>query len=75
MLKQRIITALILLPIAVGGFFLLNGGDFALFIGFVVTLGAWEWARLAGFVSRAARSAYVMVVIAAMVAAYWYCQT
>lgn len=48
MLKQRIITALILLPIALGGFFLLNGGDFALFIGFVVTLGAWEWARLAG---------------------------
>lgn len=39
MLKQRIITALILLPVALGGFFLLNGGDFALFIGFVVTLG------------------------------------
>lgn len=37
MLKQRIITALILLPVALGGFFLLNGGDFALFIGFVVT--------------------------------------
>ena len=58
MLKQRIITALILLPIALGGFFLLNGGDFALFIGFVVTLGAWEWARLAGLMAQPLRIAY-----------------
>lgn len=48
MLKQRVITALILLPIALGGFFLLDGWAFAAFIGGVITLGAWEWARLAG---------------------------
>ena len=56
MLKQRIITALILLPIALGGFFLLEGSAFALFIGLVVTLGAWEWARLAGFAAQAFRA-------------------
>ncbi|MEJ5040425.1 MULTISPECIES: phosphatidate cytidylyltransferase [Pseudomonas] len=62
MLKQRIITALILLPIALCGFFLLDGANFALFIGLVVTLGAWEWARLAGLVAQGLRVAYAVVV-------------
>lgn len=62
MLKQRIITALILLPIALCGFFLLEGAGFALFIGLVVTLGAWEWARLAGFAEQLPRVVYAAVV-------------
>jgi phosphatidate cytidylyltransferase len=62
MLKQRIITALILLPVALCGFFLLEGVGFALFIGLVVTLGAWEWAHLAGFEGQAARVGYGALV-------------
>ena len=62
MLKQRIITALILLPVALCGFFLLEGAGFALFIGLVVSLGAWEWARLAGFEAQSARVAFAAVV-------------
>lgn len=63
MLKQRIITAAILLPIAIVGFFLLHGLAFALFIGLVVALGAWEWARLAGFASQAVRVGYALLVV------------
>lgn len=70
MLKQRIITALVLLPIALGGFFLLDGGAFALFIGAVVTLGAWEWARLAGFEAQPKRVAYAAVVAVLLGALY-----
>ncbi|MFK3724751.1 phosphatidate cytidylyltransferase [Pseudomonas monteilii] len=66
MLKQRIITALILLPIALGGFFLLQGGDFALFIGLVVSLGAWEWARLAGLEAQPLRLVYAAVIAGAL---------
>ncbi|WP_043306944.1 phosphatidate cytidylyltransferase [Pseudomonas sp. ML96] len=70
MLKQRIITALILLPIALGGFFLLDGAAFALFIGAVVTLGAWEWARLAGLEAQPQRVAYAGVVAAILYGAW-----
>ena len=62
MLKQRVITALVLLPIALGGFFLLDGAAFALFIAAVIGLGAWEWARLAGLPGQAQRVAYAALV-------------
>ncbi|MBM7059845.1 phosphatidate cytidylyltransferase [Pseudomonas sp. UL073] len=62
MLKQRIITALILLPIALGGFFWLDGAAFALFIAGVVSLGAWEWARLAGVSAQVGRVGYAALV-------------
>lgn len=70
MLKQRIITALILLPIALIGFFLLEGLAFALFIGVVVSLGAWEWARLAGCVGQPARVGYALLVAALLMVLY-----
>ncbi len=49
MLKQRILTALALLPVALGGVFLLTQEWFALFAGAVISLAAWEWAKLSGF--------------------------
>jgi phosphatidate cytidylyltransferase len=70
MLKQRIITALVLLPVALGGFFLLDGAAFALFIGAVVGLGAWEWARLAGLAGQALRVAYAAGVAALLFGLY-----
>ncbi len=70
MLKQRIITALVLLPFALGGFFLLDGGWFALFIGAVVSLGGWEWARLAGFAAQVQRVAYAALVAVLLLALY-----
>lgn len=70
MLKQRIITALILLPIAIIGFFVLTGLAFAGFTGVVIVLGAWEWARLAGFTSPQARIGYAAAVALGLVFLY-----
>ncbi len=71
MLKQRILTALVLLPLALAGFFLLQGGAFALFIGAVVTLGAWEWAQLAGFSGQPARLGFAASLALLLALLFW----
>jgi len=67
-LKQRIITALILAPIMIGGIFFLPLHEFMYFIGFIVAVGAWEWANLSGVSNKAARLAYVAGVVAILFA-------
>lgn len=62
MLKTRIITALVLAPIAVVGIFFLPPFGFALFTGLIITVGAWEWANMSGWTSMAARVAYGLVI-------------
>ncbi len=59
MFKQRLITALILAPIMIGGIFFLPLPQFMLFIGVITAVGAGEWANLSGVTSWAGRAAYV----------------
>ena len=55
MLKYRLITALILIPIVIAALFLLPPLAFALVTLVVCMLAAWEWGQLAGFTSRSQR--------------------
>lgn len=71
MLKQRVITALWLVPLAIWGFFFLQGRDFALFAGAIVALGAWEWARLAGWEKQLWRVGYALVTAGLTACLYW----
>ncbi|WP_298450368.1 phosphatidate cytidylyltransferase [uncultured Marinobacter sp.] len=64
MLKTRIITALILAPIAIGGIFFLPPMGFALFMAAIITLGAWEWANMSGFEQQPLRIGYAAVIAA-----------
>ncbi|MCM0611478.1 phosphatidate cytidylyltransferase [Marinobacter sediminum] len=64
MLKTRIITALILAPIAIGGIFFLPPLGFALFTGAIITVGAWEWANMSGIEGQGGRVAYAAVIAA-----------
>jgi phosphatidate cytidylyltransferase len=48
MLRQRILTALVMAPVAIGCLFFLPPIGFAIFVGLVLTIGAWEWANFAG---------------------------
>ena len=62
MLKQRILTALILAPLALAGVFLLPSSLFSIFIGLIILLAAWEWGNLSGFEQPGVRVAYVILV-------------
>ncbi len=66
MLRARIITALLLLPLVFGGIYLLALSYFALLFGAIVLLGAWEWSALGGLQRPAARAGYVLLTAAAM---------
>ncbi|MFA5676812.1 MAG: phosphatidate cytidylyltransferase [Pseudomonas sp.] len=70
MLKQRIITGIILAPLVIAGFVLLNALWFAVMIGFIVTLAGWEWARLAGVQAQIGRVAYAGIVALLLVGLY-----
>lgn len=66
MLKQRVITALVLAPLMIGGIFFLPLYEFGLFIGFIATVAAWEWANLAGFNKQPSRIFYALAVAVAV---------
>lgn len=66
MLKQRIITALWLAPLALFGFFALQGSSFLAFVCVIITLAGWEWARLAGYQGQVQRIAYAVGVAVAL---------
>ncbi|RUO77336.1 phosphatidate cytidylyltransferase [Idiomarina seosinensis] len=62
MLKQRILTALLLIPVALYAVFLLPLWGFSLFIQAVLMLGAWEWSPLMGVTRKSGRIAYTIAV-------------
>ncbi len=63
MLKQRVITALILAPLALFGILFLPLIGFELFIAAVMGLGAWEWANMSGMKSRPSKAVYTLIVL------------
>lgn len=71
MLRQRVLTALVLAPLALAGLFGLSAGGFALFTALVLLLGAWEWARLAGFDSVPVRLLYTLGLALLLLLAWW----
>lgn len=71
MLKQRILTALALAPLALVGLFGLSGGGFAAFTALVLLLGAWEWARLSGFDDVKSRLLYTGGLGVLLLIAWW----
>jgi len=70
LLKQRIITALILAPAAIAAIFYLPMTYFAGLLLAIIAIGAWEWARFMGITNTLQRLAYA-VITSALIASIW----
>jgi len=71
LLKQRIITALILAPAVISAIFYFPINYFAMLIMAIIAIGAWEWARFMGLVDTFQRLGYV-VATCALTALLWF---
>ncbi|VVC75324.1 Phosphatidate cytidylyltransferase [Aquicella siphonis] len=69
MLKQRIITAVILIPVMLGILFYLSAPWFLIVTGLISLGAAWEWSNLMQVRSFAGRLLYVLIAAAAFVSA------
>lgn len=66
MLKQRLLTAALLIPMVVWGILSLSTATIGWILALFVLIGGWEWARLIGLIDSAARIGYALLVAAAL---------
>ncbi len=63
MLKQRVLTALLLVPPLIAALFYLSSMWIAVIFGMFVAVAAWEWATLSGLQRALAKTAYVVTML------------
>lgn len=71
MLKERIITAVVIVLALLAALAYLSMPVLSVVFGLIVLLAAWEWSDLSGLASKVSRISYVLVCAALMVAAAW----
>jgi len=62
-LRQRIITALILLPLAIFGILKLDSEIFALVLAAIVLIGGTEWCRMAGIKEKLVQGLFLVILL------------
>lgn len=62
MLKLRVITALILAPLALWAIWASSSNAFAIGVALIIAMGAWEWSRLCNLKALPGRLAYVALI-------------
>jgi len=71
MLKQRVITGVILGLLIVLAVFKLPNSYLAIIFGLVSMIGAWEWANLIGL-SHSIKKVFYVIMVAALMIASWF---
>lgn len=71
MLKQRVLTALVLGPFIIWSVLTFSHKALAIEIGIILMLAGWEWARLAGIHKQIGRVIYALVVGGSLLLMTW----
>lgn len=71
MLKHRILTAVLLIPLIIWVILTLSIEWLAVIMGIFILIGAWEWARICGWQTRLAQSSYVATLGLSLVITYY----
>lgn len=71
MLKQRVITAVLIVLVLFAALAFLPASLLSLVFAALILLAAWEWADMAGLSSRQCRAGYVLLCAAAMATLAW----
>ncbi|WP_233843289.1 phosphatidate cytidylyltransferase [Dyella sp. 2HG41-7] len=72
MLRQRVLTALILAPLAILLILLTPTSVFACLLSVAFLAATWEWTRLAGIANRSIRGAMLGVALIVFIALWWF---
>jgi phosphatidate cytidylyltransferase len=72
MLKLRLLTAALLIPVVVTAVLFIPTTILALFLGAIVVLGAWEWALLSLCTRHISRLAYAAIIALSLIWVYFY---
>lgn len=70
MLKQRILTAVVLAPLAIAAIFYLPLPFFGALLLTIMGIGAWEWGPLMGFSTNVKRSIFVLASVS-LISVLW----
>jgi phosphatidate cytidylyltransferase len=70
MLKQRILTALVLVPLVLVIVIYSHSAVLALILALIVCLGAWEWTKIAGLTSLPYRFSFLLSFLLLLTAAW-----
>lgn len=62
MLRTRLISAIVMIPLVIYGVLYLSTDVFMLVLAAILLAGAWEWGRLAGLQTVTARLAYMVIM-------------
>lgn len=71
MLRQRILTALVLIPLVIAGVLLLPTVWFGILFGLVLLMAAEEWSKLAGLTSYVQHMGFLASVTVGVLATVW----